>query len=226
MIRDYDLAFLSAAIYEPLEVFERKIRPRGFVAVEGFSHCGTEASLVMAERGAVIVFRGTEASNWKLRDLYSNFTWPWPTVWQGAGRVHSGYRRHLNLVGFKALSFAEQIANGAPLYLTGHSLGGAIATLFASWYYHDNRGRREPYKLAGLVTWGAPKALDALAATSILCPIKRYVVQHDWAPHWPPLLGFGHPEKAIVLAPAPGFAGCLARHDVRGYCEAIRIQQD
>ena len=223
---DVDLAWLSAAVYLHLSAFERAVVMRDYIVIETFSHHGTEAALVSNTKSAAIVFRGTEACNLRFRDIWSNATLPWPTVWQGAGRVHSGYRRHLNLVGFKALSYAEQVAEETPLYVTGHSLGGAIGTLFASWYYHDNRRRKTNYKLAGLITFGAPKAVDSAAATSILCPIRRYVVRGDWAPHWPPLLGFGHPTRQITLDPAPRFHGLLERHNINGYVEALKIKRD
>ena len=60
----------------------------------------TQGAPVVAHDGsaAALVFRGTAACRAKLRDLWSNLTWPWPTLWQGESGVHSGYRRHLNLI--------------------------------------------------------------------------------------------------------------------------------
>ena len=222
-MKDADLAFLSWAVYEPLCDFERLIGPRGYRVLETFHHQGTEAALAKNADHAAIVFRGTEASHFKVRDIYSNLTWPWPTVWQGAGRVHSGYRRHLNLVGYEAMDFCEGVASEVPLYITGHSLGGAIGTLFCSWYFWHHRRRTPAVHLAGLVTFGAPKALDQTAAAWIKCDIRRYTVRKDWAPLWPPLPCFGHPIKGLALEPAPAFNGILNRHNVRGYVEALTL---
>lgn len=217
-MRDSTLAWLSAAVYDDWPVFERRVTQRRYRVVATFDEDGTQAALVLGKRSAAIVFRGTEASRWQLRDLFSNLTWLWPTVWQGAGRVHSGYRRHFNMVAHRALRMAEETASATPLYCTGHSLGGALATLFAASYYHDNPG----YRLAALVTFDPPKAMDGTAARSIGCPIRRYVVRGSFAQWWPPVLGLRHPNRALWLPPRDPTDGPLKRHDVDGYVAALR----
>ena len=217
-MKDAELAWLAAEIYEDLVRFESIASRHGFEVAHTFDHAGTQAALVRDRNSAAIVFRGTEASHWKMRDIFSNLTWPWPTVWQGAGRVHSGYRRHLSMIGHEALEMAEDVASETPLVVTGHSLGGAISTLFASWYYFDN----PTYKLAGLVTFGAPKALDKVAARAIACPVRRYAVKGDFAPHWPPVVGLVHPVPAIPLPPRNRVHGPLRRHTPETYTRALQ----
>ena len=80
-------------------------------------------------------------------------------------------------------------------------------------------------KLAGLVTFGAPKALDKSAARLIACPIRRYAVKGDFAPHWPPVVGLVHPAPATLLPPRKASHGPLRRHDADGYAELVRRRE-
>lgn len=220
-MNDRNLVWLSARVYDDLAVFERKAALEQFAVLRSFDHYGSQAVHVRGPSADAIVFRGTEASNLSCSDLLSNLTVPWPAAWQGVGKVHSGYRTHLNMIGFEALAMAESVASDVPLYVTGHSLGGAIATLFASWYYYDNRGQKPPYKLKALVTFGAPKSINKLAGLAIQCPIRRYAVVGDFAPHWPPAFGLTHPVAAIWLPPRSKWHGPLRRHTPDTYQRGV-----
>lgn len=152
-------------------------------------------------------------------------SWPWPTLWQGAGRVHAGYCRHLNMIGHQALEMTEEVAAETPFAVTGHSMGGALATLFAAWYYDTNADRPIKYRLAGLVTFGAPKALDRAAARVIGCPIRRYLVDGDLAAHWLPVWGLIQPATATFFLRARHTShGPLRRHHAWGYFQVVREQ--
>ena len=216
-----DLCWLSARVYDDARVFAKKAAVEQFAVLRSYDHAGTQAVHVRGKQADALVFRGTEASNLKFGDIWSNFTWPYPTRWQGMGRVHSGYRTHLNMVGFEALQMVEQVQSTWPVYVTGHSLGGAIATLFAAWYYYDNRKQEPPYKLAGLVTFGSPKPMNREAALTIGCPIHRYAVRGDFAPFWPPVMALKHPAPAIWLPARSAFHGPLRRHTPDTYLRGV-----
>ena len=215
---NHDLAWLSNAIYSKQVVFESEVYGRGFIVGYFFDHNGTQAALVNGKTASALVFRGTEASKWKIRDIWSNLTWPMPTIWQGKGKAHSGYSAHLSFIGHRALEMAEDVSSATPLYVTGHSLGGAIATVFASWYFYEH----PQYKLKSLVTFGAPKALNRKANEMIYCPVFRYAVKGDFAPHWPPVPGLVHPAPATWLPPLKSYHGMFKRHDAKGYVELTK----
>ena len=78
------------------------------------------------------------------------------------GRVHRGFYQAFKGIMPKlenALYGSEEqngimTENPAPLWITGHSLGGALATLFAAWLINQEK----PF--AGLYTFGAPRVGD------------------------------------------------------------------
>ena len=173
------LARLSALAYaKPLEL-QRGLDRHGFRLIESFAHNDTEAVLVENAEYAAIALRGTEATRLHWRDLRSN--WGSPVRWAGVGRAHSGYDRHLCMIRHRVIAMAEGVASEKPLYVTGHSMGGAVTDEFAAFWYALDRG----YRLAGICTFGAPASLTSEAAAPIACPKLRIVNRYDPFPSWP-----------------------------------------
>ena len=105
----------------------------------------SQAFVVENDAFLVMVFRGTEAD---VRDVLTDLDF-FPKRWRlpsgPAGRVHRGFARALRHV-LAVLKAALPPPEGKPLVVTGHSLGGAMATLGASLL--------QP---AGLYTFGEPR---------------------------------------------------------------------
>jgi triacylglycerol lipase len=94
----------------------------------------------------VVAFRGTaDARNW-LTDLDCD-------LWHDAicGRIHRGFHCALESV-WDALEGELCSAKCGRLWVTGHSLGGALAMLFA-WYWDG--------PIAGVYTFGQPRVGNA-----------------------------------------------------------------
>lgn len=215
MTRDLLLAKLCEAIYEDWPEVRVRTAALGFTVRETWDHADTQGMLVDGPDFSTIVFRGTEASKLKLRDLVSNLGHP--TGWMGTGLAHSGYVRHLDRIIIRVFDFARNVDPRIALYMTGHSLGGAIASLAASLY-----GTLQPdWKLAGLATFGAPKAMDKDAAAEILCPVARYTLPMDFAPWWPPSFRLTHPGHATRLKAQSWWPGPVSRHMISVYVEAL-----
>lgn len=125
-------------------------------------------------RGAVyVVFRGTESGSYD--DLVTDLL-TIPTRWPGPSQVHAGFA-----AGYRSVAAQMPWRRGVAAQewvLTGHSLGGALATLAAS---------ERPGPAARLVTFGAPRVGDQ-AFVSLLagCEIERYVNCCDLVPRVPP----------------------------------------
>lgn len=211
-------ARLSRDIYLDRVPFEQACVRDGLMPSKWFDHRGTQAALVCGAGAAWLVFRGTEASQFRLLDIVANLK-VLPRPWSGEGWVHGGYADVLERVRYKARRMADHVASTVPLYVTGHSLGGAAATLYAAWVSSD---REDGHRLAGLTTFGAPKAGSRRALVSVVERMRvfRYVMPLDPAPTWPLAL-YGHPGPAIVLQPRSAWPGPVRRHSVDGYAAAL-----
>jgi predicted lipase len=144
--------------------------------------------------------------------------------------VHDGFHRALMAVAGEIESEVRgSVGDGCPLWITGHSMGGALATLAAPWL------RERDIEMTGLCTFGAPMAGDARLARLFrdrpIPSLHRYVREGDPVPALPPRgLGYQHvcaphvirEDGLLVLDDAayePSFDA--TRHPPRVYCEAL-----
>jgi len=228
---DAVLAGLCSAVYErDRAAREGAIRALGCEVRCWIDWGGSEAALVDDyDRGRVAcVLRGTEVAHFQWRDVAANLGVPSP--WAGPGRAHTGYLRQLDRI-LDRIAYAID-DTGSLRALVGHSMGGALATLLAARLWWRETAGLGRWGVREVVTLGAPKALDRAAAAAIGCPVRRYVVDGDVAPLWPPIPGLVHPAPAIRL-PAPdhtriaerGIRGVwpLLHHDVDTYAEALGV---
>lgn len=162
------------------------------------------------ENFSVLVFRGTQGkvSNWAF-NLATGLS-PWPS----GGNVHRGFK----LLLMEAWDAIEQQLQklSAPVYYTGHSLGGALAVLAASLK-----------KPAAVYTFGSPRMGNREFVDSIRhVNIYRVVNPRDIVACVPPIPGIIHVGEPHCLAnaktanaqrcwfDAPGF---LADHSPANY---------
>lgn len=92
-------------------------------------------------------------------------------------------------------------ARRLPLFVTGHSLGGAIATLTA---YHAVSHHPDIY----LYTFGSPRVVNRVLSRKITDTLKgrsfRCVHGDDIVPRVPPLLNYTHIHELVYFDPAKG----------------------
>ena len=138
----------------------------------------TQAYLIETGHHSVLAFRGTQIlSGFSLADIVSNL-WVRRAPWS-IGKVHGGYREALLDVADPLR--ARLVAVRRPLYFTGHSMGGALATLASTW---------TPAPTA-TYTFGAPRVGNATFAAA-LRNVHRIVHGDDPAPLYPLPLGYRH----------------------------------
>ncbi|MDJ0898451.1 MAG: alpha/beta hydrolase [Xenococcus sp. MO_188.B8] len=135
---------------------ELKSKDQNFLTVEGFNRESSQAIIIQHEDYVVAAFRGTD----ELVDWIDNIK-AFPT--QGPlGKVHSGfYNAFLDVWKLEKMwEKIKQLQNRGqgkikrPLWITGHSLGGAIATIAAAWL------AEQKITLYGVYTYGQPRCGD------------------------------------------------------------------
>jgi len=147
-----------------------------------FDEGSTQASLVTADNFCVLVFRGTA----DLRDWATNVRIA-PTTWPAGGRVHEGFARAASRVRDAMAGALQDI--DLPTFVTGHSLGGALATLALS--HHRC--------IAGY-TFGAPRVGDTAFWQTLTRPLHRVVNDRDLVPTLPPRrIGYQHGGAGVHL---------------------------
>ncbi|MEM1308478.1 MAG: lipase family protein [Cyanobacteria bacterium P01_H01_bin.153] len=177
---------------------------------------------------AVLAFRGTEKNyidiltdiiilRNKLPDVedkeygagplfaHAGFLQAFQNVWGSA--LPDTIREHMTAcewIGPRGISniIYENIRNEwSPLFVTGHSLGGAIATLTA---YHAATYHNAIY----LYTYGSPRVVNQLLSRKITGTLKgrsfRCVHANDIVPRIPPLLNYTHIQEVIYFDSAKG----------------------
>lgn len=162
------MAQMSRLVYEPWDKVENRLRSEGFSHIHIFERAGTEAFLAKRQPdGCVLAFRGTEPASF--RDWLSDIRCL--PVGGPVGNVHRGFRAAFEQI---RLAVFDRLCEcvGVPIYLTGHSLGAALATLCAAEML--NRG----IDVAGLCTFGSPRVGDRHFATFVrrnVGDLRRYV---------------------------------------------------
>ncbi|MFO1073719.1 MAG: thioesterase domain-containing protein [Geminicoccaceae bacterium] len=136
-------------------------------------------------RAAYLVFRGTR-TRLDCRDSFLSSMRAWlanldyAQVEEGRGRVHRGYARELDAIAAPMLAMArDHAAGGKPLFVTGHSAGGALATLAARRLHEAGVGVR------AAVVFSAPRVGDKKFAKTYPLPLVRIEHRHDLIPHLP-----------------------------------------
>lgn len=167
---------------------------RFFKADAGFVRARALIVESVNENFAAVVFRGTEQN---VSDFLTDLRVGSGTVTKpNESSVHAGFKRALDLVWSDIEATLEQL-DGAIFY-TGHSMGGALATLATA--------RRHP---DATYTFGSPRVGNAVFAQSLAgLPVHRIVDDDDIVTTVPPkVFGYTHAGDVHVLrAPAQSAA--------------------
>ena len=160
-----------------LKTLESDVVSLRFKLEETFDANGTQAILVSNEEFIVLAFRGTEATS--IKDIKADAK-ATTTSCETGGRIHSGFTEAYDCV---ALDIRKKLKEPSlvnlPLFITGHSLGGALATIAAKKLSH-NGGKAACY------TFGAPRVGDMKWISQIKTPIYRLVNAADCVTMLPP----------------------------------------
>lgn len=123
--------------------------PTGIADVDLFEVHGTDFTVAHTPEFAIVAFRGTQPDQW--RDIFADVHWKvraWDT-----GFVHGGFADAFERGWLGGLRDAlTALPSGCRIWVTGHSLGAAMATL-AAWRIDTHFGQG---RVAGVCTFGSP----------------------------------------------------------------------
>jgi triacylglycerol lipase len=166
--------------------FEAKLESGGFKLIDTFNSdkTGTQAFLAANDNFAVLAFRGTE-KNWL--DVQTDILAR--RVRTSSGRIHAGFRQAYDSVAPKIEVSLKKIGK-RPLYITGHSLGGALATV-ATESLESNP--KFEFQVAACYSFGSPRVGNAEYDPNIKSSFFRIVNTADIVTVIPLLaMGFVH----------------------------------
>ena len=166
--------------YDPEKERENLINELQLLRVElleTYDHKGTQAILICHEDYLILAFRGTEPTS--IRDIRADTdatTTPCPS----GGKVHSGFKKAYEQISLDIqVRLQQEDCCEKPLFITGHSLGGALATIAAKRLKHKSG-------IAACYTFGSPRVGDEVWISGLKAPIYRLVNAADAVTMLPP----------------------------------------
>lgn len=163
----YWLAKAAGLAYSDPDAIDAEAREWGFDRVRHhhtrhtppFPLQDTQAYTAASDSMMIVAFRGTQPV--EICDWLSDVTTPpWPG-YGGTGYIHYGIGQALESVFADVLDAIHTFRdNNQTLWITGHSLGGALAMLAGARLYFE-----DPRLLAdGVYTYGQPRTCDRILA--------------------------------------------------------------
>lgn len=149
-----------------------------------FSGKSTQAYVASLPDAIVVAFRGTQLDNFfaSVFDFLVDLT-VFPAKDPKGHLVHGGFHAALEEVwtGLEQHLRDEQARRPRPLWVTGHSLGAALATLAAA-----RCSERPALQLQGVYTFGSPRVASRAFGEALAVPVYRFRNDSDIVPHLPP----------------------------------------
>lgn len=204
------MASMAQLVYERFEEGGRardlllvKLKAGGFDLLGEFNDPKTDTQAFLVSNGeyAVLAFRGTEVT--KKKDIATDIKAS--TVSLIEGRVHRGFSDAYNSVRQDILKTIKKVW-GLPLYITGHSLGAALATVATNSLENEViNGTPLRDQIAACYTFGSPRVGNKQYDREFKSPIYRVVNTTDIVTVVPLLaMGFIHIGDVRFLEPGMG----------------------
>ena len=199
------LSYCANLAYESKEYIEAELTSLGYdLHRDNFffsdKDTDTQAFVVGDKNKIILSFRGTEG---KIPDWITNidaFKETWINVPQ-AGEVHHGFYVALSSIWDEVTSEIKKLrTSGQSIWLTGHSLGGALATLAAATL----RLQQPEIEINGLYTFGQPRVGNKEFSSNFNSKLKkkcyRCVNNNDVVTRVPPrIFGYSHVGRLMYF---------------------------
>ena len=182
------MAVMAEAAYLQKEEGTAKFKSLGYTSVKYIDVRGAQCYVVSNKNEMVLAFRGTEPK--QKSDLVADLN-AIPDRGQVGGFVHNGFQTEVDKIWDKLETLIEKKPKKKPLFITGHSLGGAMATICASRIQKD---------VTCLYTYGSPRVGSKKFVENCNITHYRHVNNNDAVPTVPfLLLGYRHHTVARYI---------------------------
>ena len=185
MVNAWWLIEAATLVYADKEFATEKFKQNaGFQEVAYFDGKTTQCYVASNDKFAVVAFRGSEARLRKgdsnigyiFADWMANFNFA-PEPWEQGGNVHRGFKGALDEIWDGLENHISNLQkNNRKIWITGHSLGAALATLAADRYGN----------IQGLYTYGSPRVGDRHFKEDFNVNAYRFVNNSDIVTKVPP----------------------------------------
>jgi hypothetical protein len=184
LINAWWLAEASTLVYADEDFVRTRFSKAGLPNVRFFDKQSTQCYVANNDQFAIVAFRGSEI--WKkkekfdlnkvMADLKADVDIRL-TDWPQGGKVHRGFKEALEEVWLDLLPYIRQLdRKGCKIWMTGHSLGAALATLCAGRYGH----------VQGVYTFGSPRVGNDVFKEKFDVNTYRIVNKDDIVARVPP----------------------------------------
>lgn len=143
-----------------------KLASGGFKILATFNAKDTQGFLAKGSEFAVLAFRGTEGN---IKDIATDLNIRFYKA--KAGKTHMGFAQAFTAVEKDVLEAVDNLGS-TPFFVTGHSLGGALATIATSKLKRSN--------LSACYTYGSPRVGNPEFDSDLIkVPVYRVVNSSD-----------------------------------------------
>ncbi len=203
------LASMSQLVYDSferdpqaLDLLRAKLKSGGFELLATFNSIDTDTQAFLVANDkykyAVLAFRGTEVT--KKEEIKTDAKAIRVSTIEG--RVHEGFWGSYQSIEKDVVARLTEKLKDYPLYITGHSLGAALATVATHSLELDPRFKNQ---IAACYTFGSPRVGDLNYDETFKSPIYRVVNTTDIVTVVPLLaMGYIHIGDIRFLERTPG----------------------
>ena len=153
----------------------------------------TQCFIMSDDNNMIVVFRGSDSA----QDWFANFQATQdPGPLEGTG-AHEGFQDSLYPAVIALSSHLSNQTENKNIWITGHSLGGALCSLFAGMLIENK------IEVYGIYTFASPRPGSAEFQVQLNKLVKgphyRVVNDGDVVPHVPPEPFYSHPGSRVIL---------------------------
>lgn len=176
------MAQLAAIAYLDGKQAKPKMKALGYTGHKFFENDGAQCHAVWNKEEYVLAFRGTEPD--EISDVLADLK-AWPAGAMTHGLVHTGFKDEVDKLWNDIVPHHAKHSE-KKFYVTGHSLGAAMATLATSRF-------EEFCTVTQLTTFGSPRVGTRKFVKNIETPHYRFVNNNDIVCRVPlALMGYKH----------------------------------